>query len=205
MRKYAAEFLGTFGLTTAVFLSLNSILPVVPTAVVAALTLGLFVYTIGHISGTHLNPAITLAVLSVRRISLRDASAYIFSQFLGSVAAYIVATQLFPVSASFLSRYVPDSLAIGMAEFLGTFFFAFGVAAVVFGRVPAALNGIVVGGSLLLGISIAAIASDGILNPAVALGIGSLSLMYVAGPIIGAVLGMWIFKMLSEIGSNHKI
>lgn len=200
MRKYAAEFLGTFGLTTAVLLSLNNVLPVVPTAVVAALTLGLFVYTVGHISGTHLNPAITLAILSIRRISLKDASVYIFSQFLGSVTAFIVASQLFPVSASFLIRYVPDSLAVGRAEFLGAFFFAFGVAAVVFGRVPLALNGVIVGGSLLLGISIAATASDGILNPAVALGIGSLSLMYVLGPVVGAVLGMWIFKLVSEYG-----
>lgn len=195
MRKYAAEFLGTFGLTLAVLLSLSNILPPLPTAVVAALTLGLFVYTVGHISGTHLNPAITLAILSIRRISLKDAGAYIFSQFLGSITAFIVASQFFLREAPLLS--VPDSLTIGGAELIGTFFFAFGVAAVVWGRVPAALNGVVVGGSLLLGISIAATASNGILNPAVAFGVGSLSLTYALGPILGAILGMWVFKLTS--------
>ena len=86
---------------------------------------------------------------------------------------------------------------IGIAEFLGAFFFAFGIASVVYGKVLGALSGVVVGGSLLLGISIAVgLGSNGVLNPAVAFGIGSWGLMYVLGPILGAICGMQAYKRL---------
>ena len=56
----------------------------------------------------------------------------------------------------------------------------------------------VVGGSLLLGIAVAALlGSNGVLNPAVALGIGSFNVMYVLGPILGSVLGMQLYKRLA--------
>ena len=76
MNKYLAEFVGTFLLTLAVSVCLASKFPV-PTAVVAALTLGVSVYVFGAISGTHINPAITLGILSVGRISPKDAALYI--------------------------------------------------------------------------------------------------------------------------------
>ena len=54
-----------------------------------------------------------------------------------------------------------------------------------------------VGGSLLLGITVAVLlGSNGMLNPAVAFGTGSFGIMYVLGPVIGAVLGMQAYKRL---------
>ena len=196
MKRYLAEFLGTFGLTLAVLISLKSLFPAVPTAITAALTLGLFVYTIGHISGTHLNPAITLAIASLRKISFKDGAIYILAQFLGGGAAFLFVSQFF---GGIPPLPVANTLNVGMAELVGTFFFAFGVAAVVYERVSSGFNGLVVGGSLLLGILVAAAGSNGILNPAVAFGVGSLSWMYMFSPILGAIFGMWVFRMLSEI------
>ncbi len=69
-KKYFAECLGTFILSFTVFLSVGAGLAgSVPIAVplVAGLALGLCVYTIGHISGAHLNPAVTLAPSRSRR------------------------------------------------------------------------------------------------------------------------------------------
>ena len=83
MNKYLAEFVGTFLLTLAVSVCLASKFPV-PTAVVAALTLGVSVYVFGAISGTHINPAITLGILSVGRISPKDAALYVVSQLAGA-------------------------------------------------------------------------------------------------------------------------
>lgn len=72
------------------------------------------------------------------------------------------------------------------------------MAAVVYDRVPTDLTGIVIGGSLTLGISFAAIFSNGILNPAVALGVHSFSWMYLLVPIAGSILGMQAFKAVNS-------
>ena len=193
MNKYIAELLGTFGLTLVVLLSLNGTFPV-PTAVMAALTLGLFVYTIGHISGTHINPAVTLGLLSIKKIGLIDASWYIVAQFVGAGLAMFVSALFIGIPTLII---VANTVTVGLFEFIGVFFFAFGIASVVSGKAPASLSGFIVGGSLLLGISLASFKSNGVLNPAVAFGIGSFSLMYVVGPIIGSIVGMQVFKFLN--------
>ncbi len=191
--KYAAEFVGTFALALVVSLSISGTFPI-STPVLAALTLGLFVYTLGHISGTHINPAITAGALSIGKISFQNAVAYWVAQFLGAGLAMVVADQM----SSSVTLTVSASPWIAIAEGLGAFFFAFGVASAIYGRTPKDVLGVVVGGSLLMGISIAASVSNGVLNPAVALAIGSFNLMYVLGPVVGAVLGMWAYKLISE-------
>ncbi|MBI3458679.1 aquaporin [Candidatus Azambacteria bacterium] len=194
MNKYIAELLGTFGLTLAITLSLNSAFAV-STPVIAALTLGLFVYTIGPISGTHINPAVTPGLLSIKKIGLQDTVGYIISQFVGAgLALYL--SNLFITNP--LSITVLNTGKVGLFEFIGMFFFTFGIAAVVTGKTPASLSGFIVGASLLLGISFANFGSNGILNPAVAFGIGSFSLMYVIGPILGSIAAMQAFKFLSK-------
>lgn len=192
IKLYAAELLGTFGLALAVTLSLSGTFPV-PTPVIAGLTLGLFVYTIGHISGTHINPAVTVGAWSIGKINTQDAIWYIVSQFLGAgLALYLSRGWVTPASLSLV-----NSFSVLFGELLGTFFFTFGIASVIYKKTPALLSGVVIGGSLLLGISIAASLSNGVLNPAVALAIGSLSLSYLIGPLLGAILGMWAFRWLA--------
>ena len=192
MKKYIAEALGTFGLALVVALSLVGKFPV-PTPVLAALTLGLFVYSVGHISGTHINPAVTLGLWSIKKINTQHAMGYIVAQFIGAGLAMALLTS----TVGMPTLEVSNSLMVGVAEALGTFFFTFGIASVVYGKAPSILSGMVVGGSLLLGITIAALlGSNGVLNPAVALGIGSFGSMYVLGPIIGSVLGMQLYKYL---------
>ena len=192
MKKYAAEFIGTFVLALTVGVTLAGKFPV-PTPVMAGLVLGVFVYTIGGISGAHINPAITLGLLSVRKISVKDAALYLVAQFFGG--GFAMAT-----SRAMLERpplTVTDSVAVGASEALGAFLLAFGVAAVVYGKAPAAASGLTIGGSLLVGISVAA-GSNGVLNPAVALGIGSFSLTYAVAPIVGAVIAMQLYKSLQD-------
>lgn len=192
MKKYAAEALGTGVLTLVVGLSVVGTFPV-PTPVLAALTLGLFVYSIGHLSGTHINPAVTIGAWSICKIKTNDALGYLAAQFAGAAVAMLVFTQL----AVLPTLSVESSTTVLVAETLGTFLFTFGIASVVYGRAPSKFSGLVVGGSLLLGIAVAALlGSNGILNPAVAFGVGSLNLMYVLGPVMGSVLGMQAYKHL---------
>ncbi len=194
MNKYFAELLGTFVLALAVIVSLSGVF-ILPTPVLAALTVGVFVYTIGRISGTHLNPAVTLGILSIKKISVRDAVGYIIAQFGGAGLAMLVAQVFIPILPIVP---VSDSVWVVLAEVLGTFILVFGIASVVYGKVSRELSGVVIGGSLLLGIALASSGSNGILNPAVAMALYSLSLSYVVGPLLGGLLGVWVFKFLSR-------
>jgi glycerol uptake facilitator-like aquaporin len=192
MKRYLAELVGTFLLTFAVSISLASKFPV-PTPIVAALTLGVCVYVFGGISGTHINPAITIGILTVGRISLRDAGAYILAQFAGAgLAMAVTATIVTPAAVT-----ASDSTRVLTGELFGAFCLAAGVASVVFGKAPAPAAGLTIGGSLLLGISIASSVSNGILNPAVAVGIRSISLAYLIAPIIGSLVAFQLYQFLA--------
>ena len=191
-KKYIVEFVGTFALSFVVLLAVASVSLPLPVPVIAGLTLGLFVYTIGAISGCHINPAVTLAQWSVKKISSKDAGFYIVAQLLGAVIAVGIAKML-----HIIPMVEPGIFSgrIFFAESLGAFFFNFGIAAVVYGKVKEQMSGLVVGASLLFGILVASfIGSLGILNPAVALALGAFSQLYILAPIVGAVLGFQAYK-----------
>jgi glycerol uptake facilitator-like aquaporin len=194
MKKYVGEAVGTGVLTMVVALALAGTFPV-PVAVLAALTLGLFVYTLGHLSGTHINPAVTVGAWSIGKVSTDDMIKYVIAQAIGAGAALLLVQTMVADPADLI---VSSGLEVGLAELIGTAVFTFGIASVVFGKAPAVMSGLVIGGSLLLGIAVAALlGSNGVLNPAVALGIGSFNIMYVLGPILGSVLGMQVYKRLA--------
>ena len=199
-RPYLAELLGTFTLALVVWLSVAFQMPF-STPVMAALTLGLFVYTVGGISGAHLNPAVTLGMLSIHTIKTNDAIFYIISQFLGAALALILGTLL---TGEIASVPTDSSMMVGVSEAIGTFFLAFAVAAATRQKIDPAVSGIVVGGSLFIGIYMAFPFGNAVLNPAVALGIGSFSSMYILGPVVGAVAGAWALDKLYGPTSKKK-
>lgn len=191
-RAYAAEFLGTLTLTLGIGLSLTKGLGV-PTPVVAALTVMLFVYTVGAISGAHLNPAVTVGLWSIGKISPRDAGWYIAVQFAGAAVAVGLMRLLV---GELPGGVVPVVPLVGLGELLGTFLLVFGISAVVQGKAPKEAAGLVIGGSLLLGILLASTVSNAVLNPAVALGIGSFSVYHIAAPVLGGILAAQCYQWL---------
>lgn len=196
IKKYSAEAVGTAILTLVVTLALAGKFPV-STPVLAGFTLAILVYTLGHISGAHVNPAVTIGAWSIKKISTNEAIAYIISQFFGAAISIIVVTLFkIPFAVMNLGGYSP---VIFFAEVLGTALFTFGIASVIYGKTPKEFSGVVIGSSLFLGIAIAVLlGSSGILNPAVAFGIKSFGLMYVLGAIVGGVAGMQGYKYLAE-------
>ena len=91
MKKYFAEFIGTLVLTlmgcgTAVFLGCGTPAGVVGTALAFGLAVVAMAYTIGEVSGCHINPAITLGVALSGRMTWKDACGYWVGQFLGGIA-----------------------------------------------------------------------------------------------------------------------
>ncbi len=193
MKKYLAEFLGTFVLALAVGLSLAGTFPI-PTPVVAALTLMVCVYTLGAISGAHFNPAISIGLLAIRKINLRTAIEYVIAQFAGAGLAKFVTTVYIAMPAP----EVRDTIPTFAAEALGTFWLAVGVCSVVLGKAPGPAAGLTIGGSLLMAITLALPGSNGVLNPAVALGIGSLSVAYIVSPLVGAVAAMFAYSFIAR-------
>ena len=194
MRKYLAEAVGTFGLAFTVALAVGHGFGLTP--LLAGLVLGLFVYTIGGLSGCHINPAITLGLFSIKKISLRDAVIYIAAQVIGATLALLAARAAGITLAASAPAF---SWLSAIAEAAGAFFFAFGVAAVATGKTPVDASGVIVGGSLLFGIVIAGlIGSAGVVNPAVSIAVNAANLGYIFGPIVGAVLGMQVYKVLHE-------
>src|SRR5277367_1665958 len=88
MRKYIAEFVGTFvlvfgGVASAVLA--GRYIGFAGVAFAFGLSLLAMVYTIGPISGCHINPAVTLGVLLAKKIDWKDALVYMFAQVAGAI------------------------------------------------------------------------------------------------------------------------
>ena len=193
-RAYAAELVGTFLLAFMVHMGVGGQLPV-PTPVIAGLTVGLLVYIFGGISGAHLNPAVTIGLWSIGKIKPKDAGLYIVAQFIGAFAAYAAGSALL---GGQLSVVAGNTTMIAVAELIGAAVLVLGVSSVVHGKVSDVASGLTIGTALTLGVLAASAQSNGVLNPAVAAGIGSLSAAYILGPIAGGILAAWGYRALAR-------
>lgn len=191
-KKLLAEMIGTFSLTLIVLLSSLSGSALTP--VFAGLTLGVFVYTIGTISGSHINPAVTIGLLSLNKIKTDEAIKYIVFQVLGAIAALGLVIGLgFNVTPA---ANLNNSTML-ISEITGAALFTFGIAGVVIGGIGKNVNGFVIGTSLFLGITIALLLGGmGFLNPAVAIGNKALAFSTIVGPFLGALIGMQAYLFL---------
>ena len=120
MRKYIAEFIGTF------FLVLTVGCTVIPAAagVIPALAIGavlmVMIFAGGHISGGHFNPVVSLVDASFRGISWRDAGVYIPAQVVGCALGAVAANGMFALSAVSISTHHRPSPAHLFAEVIAT-------------------------------------------------------------------------------------
>ncbi len=114
MKKYLAEMVGTMvlvlmGCGSAVFnFGCGTTAQVLTVAVAFGLSVVAMAYTIGGISGCHINPAITLGCLLTKRIGCKDAGMYMLFQvigaFIGSAIIWILVTQIDPATASYIAK-----------------------------------------------------------------------------------------------------
>lgn len=190
-----AEFFGT-ALITTIVLTLGKAQG--SAAYFIALAVGLviaaLILTVGMVSGAHFNPAVSLGLWTVRRSSALRTVSYIAVQLLGASAAYWLFTYMFDTKLVNSGVFDPRVL---LAESLGTMLLCMGVAAAVFNNYKGGKTAATVGVSIAVAIMIASIVSAGLLNPAVALGVGSWVWgTYVLGPILGAVIGFNLYALL---------
>lgn len=196
MAAMVAEFLGAGVLTLVILTVLRSQIGV-PFFVGASAGLAIVVMTLAlsRASGTYFNPALTLAMWTVRRVSTLTAVVFIAMQLLGGLAAYTLYKY-------FVNEPLPEvggkfSGPTMVAEVVGTAIFSFGVAAVVYQGLSRPVKAAFGGLALMLGVLAASSASIGLLNPAVALGINAWVWgTYVLGPVVGALIGVNLYSLL---------
>ncbi|HUD06711.1 MAG TPA: aquaporin [Candidatus Saccharimonadales bacterium] len=191
-----AEFLGTYVLATAMLSMLVRTNFAFFSAVAAGLVYALMLVIFGGISGSHLNPAVTIGLWTLRKIKTLDAVVYIIAQALGGFVAFRVGEYLLKQTLSPLATGGVDTRAM-VAEGIGALIFGFGIAAAVVNKnIDTGKQVLIVGFALVIGIMVASVGSNALLNPAVALGVKSWSWAYTVGPIVGAVVGMNLYTML---------
>ena len=217
MKKYFAECLGTFVLTflgcgTAMFLGCNTPAGVVGTAIAFGLAVVAMAYTIGGISGCHINPAITLGVALSGRMSWKDACGYWVGQVIGGILAGAVLLLVSKVVAApdltgaLGSNGVANAGGVGgafLVEVIATFLFVL----VVLGATDAKYGagkpaGLAIGLSLIL-IHLVCINLTGTsVNPARSIGpalfAGGDALkdlwVFICAPLVGGLLSALVWK-----------
>ncbi|XP_022941934.1 probable aquaporin NIP5-1 isoform X1 [Cucurbita moschata] len=204
LQKVGAEFIGTYIMlfSAAAAPILNEKYQaaengLMTSAICAGLAVMAVILSIGHISGAHLNPSVTVAFAALRHFPWLHVPLYITAQISGSISA---AFSLKIVFRPFMSggATVP-SVGTGQAlaiEFIVTFFLMFVIVAVATDtRAVGELAGIAIGGMVMLNILVAGRATGGSMNPARTLGPAIATenfkglWIYIVAPTAGAVAG----------------
>lgn len=232
-RRAAAEFFGTFWLVlggcgsavlSAAFPQLG--IGLLGVALAFGLTVLTMAYAIGHISGCHLNPAVSLGLVIARRFSARDLPWYVLAQLLGGIAGagvlYVIATGKagFDVRGGFASNgygeHSPGGYALvscAVAELVLTFTFLMIILGSTDRRAPAGFAPIAIGLGLtlihLIGIPVTNLS----VNPARSTGpalfvgdwaLGQLWLFWLA-PLAGAAVAGFVYPVLAREPADEKV
>jgi aquaporin Z len=225
-RSLAAEFLGTFvlvfgGCGSAIFAaSFDDGIGILGVALAFGLTVLIMAYAVGHISGGHFNPAVTIGLVAGGRFQARDAAPYIVSQVVGAILAAAVLLAIaggvdgFDASASgFASNgfdeHSPNgySLVAGLvAEVTLTAVFLVVIMGATRAGSPAGFAPIAIGLSLTLIHLVSIPVTNTSVNPARSTGpaliqagwaLEQLWLFWLA-PIVGAVIGGALYRYFLE-------
>jgi MIP family channel proteins len=183
---------------------------------VHTLVLMSLVYAIGSISGCHVNPAVTLGLAAIRKISGRDAGIYIVCQVAGAVCAALLVHAFFNVRGGVVNYGTPSVsnlflsggsafLAL-IAEAIGAFLLMWAVmGTAVNPAAPKGVAGIAIGGALGVGVLIFGPVTGASFNPARWFGPALISghftdaWLYILGPIIGAVAAALLYRTVMEL------
>ena len=211
-RRAVAECIGTFGL---VFIAAGAAmvdeisgggLGIIGNALASGLVVTAMVYATGHISGAHINPAVTLGFALVRRISIRDAGVYWAAQMVGA----IVAASLLRLLLGKVSIMGGHAITIDPAQAVGveialSFFLMFVIMAVSTDkRAVRHAAAIAIGATVTFDILVGGPLTGGSMNPARTTGPAILAAnwqdlwVYWVGPPVGAALAALLYTWLND-------
>ena len=215
IKKYIAEFIGTFvlvlfacGTAAVVGCSAENGTGYLLTALAFGLVIVAMAYSIGNISGCHINPAVSIAMLVSGKMNLKDFIGYIVAQFLGATAGAAVLMALVGKESGLgANALYNDSIGLSiLVEIILTFVFVIAILGVTSKVENGAVAGIVIGLSLTL-VHILGISFTGTsVNPARSFGpallVGGDALadvwVFIVAPLIGGVLAALVYKFLAS-------
>lgn len=230
MKKNLAEFIGTFwlvlgGCGSAVLAAAfpNVGIGLVGVSFAFGLTVLTIAYSFGHVSGAHLNPAVTIGLWMGGRIAAKEILPYVISQILGAIAAagvlYIIATgndsSVGDFAANGYGEHSPGKysmLAAIVTEFVMTFMFLLIILGATDDKAPKGFAGVAIGLALTLIHLISIPITNTSVNPArsisQAIFVGDWALgqlwLFIVIPIVGAALAGLVYKYFkSPDQSNH--
>ncbi len=232
-RKYVAEAFGTFWLTFAGCGSAVLAAGFTPggigllgVSLAFGLTVVTMAYAIGHSSGCHLNPAVTVGLAAGGRFPARDVLPYIIAQVIGGIIAagvlYLIASggPGFDVSKGFASNgYAEHSpgqyslVACLISEVVMTMMFLFIIMGSTHGRAPAGFAPLAIGLGLTLIHLVSIPVTNTSVNPARSTGpalfVGGWALqqlwLFWVAPLVGGILGGLIYRWLSSEPSGEVV
>lgn len=146
------------------------------------------------VSGAHFNPAVTLGMWSTRKVGTLKAIFYIAAQLLGGLSAWALYNYL--TGQKLPANSLTFSGTTMAAEAIAGGVIVFGVAAAVYQDLDRLQSAAAVALAIFIGTMIASLGSNGIGNPAIALGVHDWSWQYVAGPLIGGIIGANLYLYL---------
>ena len=213
-RNWFAEAIGTYALVffgpLAIILSVVafgdglSIESIIMIALAHGAAVGLMVYAFGHISGAHINPAVTIPMMITKKISVGDGIGYIIFQLIGAVVAAFSLKAILPEIGAKVnfgtqggpSELLNSSIASGIAvEIILTFFLVTVIfLTAVHKKAAAGIHGISIGGIVfllhLVGVPLtgASMNPARTFGPAVVSGFWELHWLYWVAPIIGGII-----------------
>ena|SRR5579862_6003443 len=212
MKKYLSEFIGTFILlfvgTGSVIVNqqTNGALGLGGISAVWGLVIIALIYAFGDISGTHLNPAVTLAFATDKRFAWSEVAQYLGAQLAGALAASALLHYLFPENKTLgITQPSGTELQSLILEIIMTFILMMVVLRVSVGAKEKGITaGIAIGATVWLlvlfggPISGTAINPTRSIAPAIITGNFNSLWIYIVGPIAGAQLAVFIHKIIHQ-------
>lgn len=215
IKKYIAECIGTFvlvffacGTACAVGCSAENGTGYLLTALAFGLVIVAMAYSIGNISGCHINPAVSIAMLISKKLSLKDFIGYVVAQFVGAILGALLLSVFVGVDSGLGTNalYEGNIWLSLLIEVILTFVFVFAILGVTSKIENGAVAGIVIGLSLTL-VHILGIAFTGTsVNPARSFGpallVGGEALanvwVFIVAPLVGGALAALVYGFLSR-------
>lgn len=200
---FALVFAGCGAIVTAA--EYDGSLSTAAIAAVFGLVVMAMIYATGHLSGAHINPAVTLAFTLTRHFPARDAVAYVGAQLAGALVGALALLAVWPDKPAALGATVP-SIGVGGAlvyEVILTAFLMFVIMAVATDtRAVGAAAAIAIGGTVALDAMFGGPVTGASMNPArsfgpaLAAGEWTDFWIYVIGPVFGAAIGAFIYQLV---------